>query len=74
MGNRQFVNANMAYYAADTFQHNAVRSGDLHLTEAVQMVTPDPQLLNDTSRVIYHEEKRKWPRVSHNFTMPLTAD
>lgn len=75
MGNRQFVNANMAYYAADIFPHNSGRSGDARLAEAIQMVTPDPQFINDTSRVIYHEhEKRKWPPVGPNITLPLTAN
>jgi hypothetical protein len=64
IGNRQFVNANMAYHAADTFTHITgnwqQRSAAGPATEAVKIVTPNPLYLNDLNQSgweIYHEDE-----------------
>lgn len=59
IGNRQFVNANMAYHAADTFTGQwQQRSAAGPATEAVNLVTPKPINFNDINHsgwMIYHE-------------------
>ena len=59
IGNRQFVNANMAYHAADTFTGQwQQRSNAGPATEAIKLITPNPLFLNDLNQTgweIYHE-------------------
>lgn len=54
IGNRQFVNANMAYHAADTFRVQRPRSAGEPLKEAVQVVTPISNHMNQSDWLIYH--------------------
>lgn len=73
IGNRQFVNANMAYHAADTFKGNWQRSGPA--TEAVQLDKPHYNYLNESGMLIYHDhEKRDKKLTDHNFTLPSVAE
>lgn len=64
-GNRNFVNANMAYHAAETFPtYPASRSGVYPVVEAIQLVvTPNPHRFNN-SDLRYHDQRIN---VTHKF-------
>ena len=79
IGNRQFVNANMAYHAADTFRGiNQPRStGAEPVREAVLVVTPVPYtFMNHSDWLIYHSPSpdRKLISTPMNVNFSTTAD
>ena len=76
IGNRQFVNANMAYHAADTFKGHWQQRSAGPATEAVRIVTPNPIHPNATSWLIYHGDEKRGssPLRSHNLTLPSIGE
>ncbi len=75
IGNRQFVNANMAYHAADTIKGYWQQRSAGPATEAVRLVTPNSIYLNASNWLIYHgDEKRSFSSRTHNLTLPSIAE